>query len=390
MDTYDVIIAGCGPAGATAGFILARAGLSVAIVDRHVFPRTKLCGGMLPLKTMGLVERIFGVNRETLLEHGIVNYTSYGYKIFFRKNLLVHRTAHYPFSFVNRDDYDHFLMDQARSQGAHIRQGDRVNRVDPAGGVLQTESGRRYSARFIIGADGVNSVVRRCFPTERAKHWVHDLAAALEVFVPRSVASRDVEFPMVHLGFVNWGYGWVFPNRDRIIIGLGGLPEKNGKRFKQLLHGYLSNLDLVEPDVMGEFNVHGHAIPYGNLIRRPVYHKVVLVGDAAGLADPITGEGIYYAHRSAEIAAVSILHALREGVSLEETCLKLLRRIIFPDLLCARWLRLPVFHALRICPPSLIRRFVDRGDTRALQVIHGLRPYPFNFRSREMHGDIQV
>ncbi|NMD41175.1 MAG: geranylgeranyl reductase, partial [Deltaproteobacteria bacterium] len=75
MNTYDVIIAGCGPAGATAGYLLAREGHSTAMIDRAIFPRPKLCGGLLPLKTLGLLERVFGDTPETLTENGIITCT---------------------------------------------------------------------------------------------------------------------------------------------------------------------------------------------------------------------------------------------------------------------------------------------------------------------------
>ena len=393
MNAYDVIIAGCGPAGATAGYILARHGLKTAMIDRAVFPRPKLCGGLLPLKTTDLLARVFGETRESLATSGIINYTSNGYQIFYRQKLLVEKTTDLPFSFIDRETYDHFLLEKARSQGADVFEGERLTGIDADGGVLRTSSGRHYQARFIIGADGVHSAVRKCLPESRqgTGHRSRNLAAALEVFVPRTRLCRNMEHPMVHLGYVDWGYAWVFPNRDRVVIGLGGLPGRNTKNFREILHEYLSGLNILQPgEDVRSLRIHGYPIPYGSMAMRPVCGNIMLTGDAAGFADPITGEGIYYAHRSAEMAAMGIIRSLESGFSVEDIYLKLLRKHVFPDLLCAWQLRTIVFNALRFLPPALIGKLVQWGDTRALNVIHGLKAYPLNRKANEMHGDIQV
>ncbi|HON94368.1 MAG TPA: NAD(P)/FAD-dependent oxidoreductase [Deltaproteobacteria bacterium] len=392
MNTYDVIIAGCGPAGATAGYLLAREGHSTAMIDRAIFPRPKLCGGLLPLKTLGLLERVFGDTPETLTENGIITCTSSGYRIFFREELLVRGTTDLPFSFIERETYDHYLLAKARSQGARIFEGEEVTGVDADAGEIRTSSGRICHGRFILGADGVHSAVRRCLPAtgKDTRAGAHGLAAALEVFVPRTGLSLHVDHPMIHLGYVDWGYAWVFPNRDRIIVGLGGLQRRNTKKFIDILQEYLAGLGILPPrDGMGRLAVHGHSIPYGGMVMRPVHKHVLLVGDAAGLADPITGEGIYYAHRSAEAAAVSITTALRRGLSLEKVYQGLLNRHVLPELLWARRWRTVVFNALRYLPPALIGRLVRWGNTRALHVIHGHRPYPFDRGGQGMYGKIQ-
>lgn len=393
MTSYDVIIAGCGPAGATAGHILARHGIATAIIDRSVFPRPKLCGGLLPLKTIALLEKIYGVTRDNLVSEGIVNHTSCEYEIFFRKELLVHRTTDLPFAFVDRTSYDHYLMEKARQQGATIIEAERVTGVDPEAGTLETDRGTTYRARYIIGADGVHGAVRKCFPStrdaRRKKTQVH--AAAMEVFLPASSLCRKVDHPMIHLGYVDWGYAWVFPNRDRVIVGLGGLPERNRSNLRDILHTYLSDLALVnsEETVRG-LRVHGHPIPYGITAESPAYRNTILAGDAAGLTDPITGEGIYYAHRSGQIAAKSIIHVMENGGSLEAIFLKLLGRHVYPELRSAWALQAIVFTALELLPQALIGAMVRLGNGRALKVIHGIRPYPLNFRYHDVYGDIHA
>lgn len=389
MYAFDVIIVGGGPAGATAGYLLAGHGLSTAIVDRKVFPRHKLCGGLLPVKTAALLERIFGVTGKDLADQGIVNHTSSGYGIYWRQRLIVQASSDLPFSFVDRKAYDNYLLGMARSRGAAVFEGHRVTGVDPAAGTVIMASGAKMSARYIIGADGVLSEVRKWLPGMGGTPRKDRLAAALEVFVPRAGMRMTVDCPAVHLGYVNSGYAWVFPNRDRFVVGLGGMQDKNILKFNKILADYLTDLDLAAPrEGLRGLKVHAHPIPFGSPLRRPAHLKVVLSGDAAGMADPITGEGIYYAHRSAEVAARSIMCALRTGRALHEIYPSLLERHVMPELRSAAWLRFVVFNAMRVLPPALVCALVRWGHSRALGVIHGTRPYPLNTRGRGMYGDI--
>ncbi|MDZ7730872.1 MAG: hypothetical protein U5K37_08180 [Natrialbaceae archaeon] len=96
----------------------------------------------------------------------------------------------------------------------------------------------------------------------------------------------NIDHPLIHFGVLEWGYGWVFPNSDRYVVGVGGLNHEN-EQFRSLLEAYLEQLGF-EPAK----HVAGHPIPFGNYIDDPSAGCVLLVGDAAGMADPITGEGV--------------------------------------------------------------------------------------------------
>ncbi|HOS96663.1 MAG TPA: NAD(P)/FAD-dependent oxidoreductase [Deltaproteobacteria bacterium] len=380
---YDVVIAGCGPAGATAGALLARSGVKVALVDRCTFPRPKLCGGLLSGKTMALLGHLFGETLETLSAGGIIDFVSREYSIHWKNRALVRQTSDVPFILVKRNVYDRFLLEKARSAGAEIMEGHALTRVDADADEVFTSPGMRLKARFIIGADGCHSVVRRSFPMYHGRHgeWSANMAVGMEVAIPRNAATQDMDHPCVHLGYLDWGYAWAFPNADSVIVGLGGLVHKNKRNFKDILATFLFDRGLISrPDEVLGLHMQGHPIPYGNEMHIPVYKDLLLVGDAAGLADPITGEGIYQAQKSAEMAAQSILQALGTGTHPLATYPSLLRKALLADLRYARALRVIVFSALKFLPPRLIGCLVAGAHRRALGVIHGTRGYPFTIR----------
>lgn len=379
---YDVIIAGCGPAGATAGALLARSGVNVALMDRCTFPRHKLCGGLLSGKTMALLGQLFGETPETLSAGGIIDFVSREYSIHWKDRPLVRQTSEIPFTLVERGVYDRFLLEKARSAGAVIMEGHALTRLDADTNEVFTSSGIRLKARFIIGADGCHSVVKRSFPMHRVRQggWSANMAVGMEVAIPRTSGVKDIDHPRVHLGYVDWGYAWAFPNTRFVIAGLGGLVHKNKRNFKEIFASFLSDL-MSRPEELRGLQVQGHPIPYGNEIHNPVYRNLLLVGDAAGLADPITGEGIYQAQKSGQMAAQSILQALGTGTHPLATYPSLLRKALLADLVYAKALRVLVFNALKFLPPRLIGCLVAGAHRAALGVIHGTRGYPFTTRS---------
>ncbi len=117
---YDVIISGGGPAGSTAGYLLSRSGLKVLIIDKSSFPRHKLCAGLITHKTVRLLERVFGESAGSLKEKNIINFESSHYQIFCRDNLINERDMDIPFRFIDRDSYDHFLLNKAVYAGADV------------------------------------------------------------------------------------------------------------------------------------------------------------------------------------------------------------------------------------------------------------------------------
>jgi len=332
--TCDAVIIGAGPAGTTAAFILAAGGLKVTLLDRRDFPRPKLCGGLLTWKTIQGLESLFHISPQNLAANGVLLHATMEYGVSGRRRCAVRRTLDYPFHLVDRETYDHFLLQLAISAGADFRPGAAVASVDLARCEVATQNGENWTGRFIIGADGVNSRVRRALLQARkvAEPRHPGTAAALECFVPRQMGVFP-DHPAIYYGFIPWGYAWLFPGKREQILGIAALRAKAGRRVAAGFRNFLTHLDLADPNALP---IQAHAIPYGNYLETPGHANVLLVGDAAGLADPFLGEGIYYAHRSAQLAAQAVLESRTHPESAIDRYRAGFRRVIHPELKYAR------------------------------------------------------
>lgn len=381
---HDVIVVGAGPAGSTAAFLLNRLGLDVLVIDKCVFPRDKLCGGLITHKTLELLERVFNETEASLNRKCIIDYKSDSYKVTVKEKLLAAYPANPPLIFVNRSVYDDFFLTKVKDEGVEVIEGDGVTSVDLDKCMITTSSGKQFFANFVIGADGVNSIVRRSFPREafNQRKWNHDLATAIEVFVPRVDTKTMTTEPIVSFGNVNWGYAWVFPNKDRLVVGVGGLTRAN-KDFRGLMEKFLYTLDLNE---LSTSKMKGHLVPYGNFLTMPVCGKGVLLGDAAGLVDPIIGEGIYYAHRSAELVSRSINLAVGYGEDLGVVYKKLLRKFVYPELTYAKKLRWILFWGLDNFGYYPLKLLFGMLDPMLIELIHGIRSYRWLRKRGDTNG----
>lgn len=378
---YDVIISGAGPAGSTAGYLLSKAGLKVLIIDKNAFPRKKLCAGLITHKTVKLLERVFDETVPSLKGKGIIDFESNRYEIFCRDKLVSRRDISIPFRFIERERYDHFLLKKAEQAGTVLIEGDGVRSLDILKSRVTLKSGRTFEADIIIGADGVNSRIRRSFLVDLfgRDDWSGNLAIGYEIFVDRERVKKQIDHPALFFEYIDNGYAWVFPNRERLKIGMCALNRKNRKEILAAFQKFLSDMDL---NVTGEEKIYSYVLPYGSFLPSPVFKNVMLVGDAAGFADPLLGEGIFYAQRSAELAAHSILKVHQETQELKKNSgliskhyLQLLQQHIYTELIYAGKIRHTIFTYLnkfQCLPLKIIMNIL--GD-KPIETIHGIRSY---------------
>ena len=378
MHHADVVIAGAGPAGSTAALVLARRGFDALLLDKAAFPRPKLCGGLLTWKSVRLLERVHGCSANAMIADGVVDTVTDGYAVCHRGHPLSLGRFAYPFHLIRRSAFDSRLLDLARQAGAQV-----VQECDIAGcapdGSLATSRGP-FRGRFVIGADGVNSVVRKCFGLPHAR-WTKNLAAAVEVTVPREAAPRLTDRPELHTGILSAGYGWVFPNRDGMVLGLCGLRRHAGN-FRDAFAEFLSILG--EPDPQGLIRRHplqGHPIPYGNALDDPVRGNILLAGDAGGYADPLLGEGIFYALLTGWYAGEAVADALDKGSHPGPAYRERVRRFVMPEMRGANRLRWLLYGLNRLNPKNLGRYFKLRGTALA-EMVHGMRSYDWGRKKR--------
>jgi geranylgeranyl reductase family protein len=293
--TRDVAIIGAGPAGATLAYELLKGGLKPLILDKAVFPRTKVCAGGLTVKTLKLLPPDMGA----VLENEI-----HRVKLSFKLGGSFSKAWQQPLLYIMaRQRFDAALVERLRQAGGDFGEGEWVEKVAVGPGDSSTiiTSRRLIRARVVVGADGARSLAARAAGLQPVDFW----RLGLQTEIPRKLISKntlDVSRTIyLDLGTMADGYAWSFPRGDLLLIGVGG-PLPRGRQLKRYHARLLSHLGLKEP----RYPLAGHLVPH-RVTPRPIMRGgVLLVGDAAGLADFWTGEGIFTALKSARLAAQQI------------------------------------------------------------------------------------
>jgi menaquinone-9 beta-reductase len=303
---YDVIVVGAGPAGCIAAFTLARGGARVALVDKAGAGRDKACGDLIGPRGVRLLEDLGLIVPDAPRVGDMIVAGPSG-----RRVLLPARAGRtYPGHavIVPRSRFDAHLRQAALSAGA-IEVSSRVASVDNGRVVL--DGGEVVNADFVIGADGATSTTARTT-------GLIDSARVLWGFAVRGYVAAEVTTPVISLwndrrrrGFP--GYGWLFPGPDGANIGLGvGLRHSrlDAHRAQQQLDAFrmhLIRIGLLDSAQQLPARVLGGWLKMGLVGTRSAEGKVLLVGDAAGLVNPLQGEGIAQSLASGQAAACAVL-----------------------------------------------------------------------------------
>jgi geranylgeranyl reductase family protein len=294
VERFDVLVVGAGPGGSAAAIHLARGGARVLLADKARFPRDKPCGGGLT----GRALRYAPCDVSPVVEHVVDRFVvrvGYGGRFARRSEPPLIRMT-------QRRRLDAHLAEQAAVAGADFRDGVPVTDVAlDEDGASARVAGTPVRASFVVGADGANGTVVRAA----------ELGEGIQcgVALEGNVGWGDLEdepyraTAWVELGVVAGGYGWVFPKGDHANLGVGGWLEE-GPRLREHL-ARLAREHGVDASVLRD--VRGHRLPMRRLGSSAAKGRALLVGDAAGLVDPLSGDGIYEAFVSARLAADAIL-----------------------------------------------------------------------------------
>ena len=313
---FDVLIVGAGPAGSFAAEKLANGGASVALFDGRPEGEPKACGGGVTAKALKAWPHLLEAVGRTVEE--LEMYSPSGKRL--------HMKLDEPFAIYSRVAFDSFLRDHAAQAGAQVffeKINGRGIKKTKDGWVLRSGQGSEFEGKFLVAADGANSAI--------AKKLAGPLQASdMEVaFGYRAPLPGEGDAPTVIAFLPGWvGYAWAFPRVDHISFGIATTQDAfEHKALDKLLWrfmvGYYRQRDDPKANVWNEKktsassvieeNLRGSAEAYAARIpglsdqtwetRRASGEDWALLGDAAGFADPVTGEGIYYALRSAELFA---------------------------------------------------------------------------------------
>ncbi|WP_240796158.1 geranylgeranyl reductase family protein [Streptomyces sp. RFCAC02] len=294
-EVWDVVVVGAGPAGASAARAAAEAGRRVLLLEKAELPRYKTCGG-----------GIIGPSRDALPPGFELPLRDRVHAVTFSLNGRLARTRRSKrmlFGLVNRPEFDQRLVEAAVKAGAELRTGTAVSRVEQHGpavpdrrtvAVVLTD-GETLLARAVVGADGSASRIGAHVGVRLDQV---DLGLEAEIPVPPDVAREWKGRVLIDWGPLPGSYGWVFPKGDTLTVGVISA-RGEGAATKRYLEDFTTRLGLAgyEP-----------AISSGHLTRcrtddSPLSRGRVLVcGDAAGLLEPWTREGISFALRSGRLA----------------------------------------------------------------------------------------
>ena len=322
MQTWDTLIVGAGPAGAAAAFDLARSGRSVLLLDRATFPRPKACAAGLTIKTLrALRYSVAPVTHRTVHTIRLEGPGAPPTAVTTRDPICVTAV---------REELDNFCLEQTLAAGAQLQQIGAITSITQTEtGVTLTTAAETFHARYLLGADGANSQVRKLLhqsepgqPTEPP--WL-TRGFALETHLP---LPADGSIPDLLFDFsIPDGYAWIFPKRDHLNVGLGFFSTTPGPDARAALARYIQGHPVLHachsgqgaapsndlhPQPPAPLKVVGQYLAFGHA-NYPPTGRVLLIGAAAGTLDPLTAEGIYPAVVSGQAAAHAIHQALSTG-----------------------------------------------------------------------------
>lgn len=341
MET-EVVVVGAGPAGSSAARELAQRGIEVLLLDRAKFPRDKPCGGGVTIRCDALLP--FSLDP-------VIEDVTTGAVIQLRDGKRVTRDYGAPLTYMTqRRRLDAFLVEQAQEAGVEFQDGRRVEHVErtPEGFEVAIANGAApdvVRSRVVLGADGANGVVRTFLGYEHAE----ESAVALEgnVPYPDGVPEWLRGRLALQLGSMRGGYGWLFPKGDHVNVGVGGWKAAVGGDLRPQLDALCRSYEIDPARLEG---LRGHHLPMLRQGMELASRGSALLGDAAGLVDPLSGEGIYAAISSGVAVAPAVDDYLAGRVDSLSGYQRTLERELLPEVAASHAL-MEIFH---LYPPPFV------------------------------------
>lgn len=320
---YDIIIVGAGPAGSAAALYAAKYGMKVLLLEKEKFPRDKICGDALSGKSVGVLKELELLEKVQELPGAFIrriifsspDHTS------FEINLQHSNLKNTPKGFViRRKVFDNFLVEEVRKKKVTFIENFTVTDILQSGDRIQGVVGRNGEGKFqdikckvLLGADGYNSIVCRKtgLYNHDPRHWV----VALRCYY-KNVAGLTDQIELHYLDEVIPGYFWIFPVENGYAnVGIGMLHhyiKKGNVDLKSVLERAINSTIFASrfANASPTEKPIGWNLPVGSKHRKNYGHGYLLLGDAAGLIDPFTGEGIGNALYSAKFAVETINKAM--------------------------------------------------------------------------------
>ena len=296
---YDVVIIGAGPSGIAAGHNIINNNISCCIIDKQKFPRNKLCAGGVTQKTFELLKSLnLGYEFE-----GINTIVSKNVSIYLENKYITDIKCKENTYLVDRFEFDEYLVRAYENKGGNILENTKIKDIDTKNNIITLLDNKKITFKYIIGADGAVGTTRSLIDEN-----IKANGFCLQVDVDKNNTNYNSDNMSMYYGVLPYGYGWIFPKKSHLSIGFIGEYSKDID-YKGEFEKFLNNIGInCDKD-----KFKGAFIPFGQYMKKPINNEknVLLVGDAAGFVDPITGEGIYFAVLSGIKASDTIVKAIK-------------------------------------------------------------------------------
>jgi geranylgeranyl reductase family protein len=368
MKKFDVAIIGSGPAGASAALKLAENGISTVIIEKETLPRYKTCGGgfvfrgrkNMPFDISSVVDREFN-KIDIYFDKAGLHLSSE------RKDPII--------SMIMRDDFDNLIVQKAKQAGITLLEDHKLKEMSFGEVVTLHTSKGDIQSKFVIAADGALSVTAKLTGWKETRHLIPALEYEVEV-TPEDFErlSKEVRFDF---DAVPAGYGWSFPKKNHLSIGVASSHRKKID-LKKHYREYLLTLGITE--VINE-DFHGFQIPVSPRTDGFVRKNVFLVGDAAGFADPVTAEGISNAILTGVLVADAIIESNLDSDQAEKNYNSKLEEVLLPELKTGEYLS-KIFYEQEKIRTFLMKKYGDRFCEAMTDFFMGERSYPTDIKKR--------
>ncbi|NJD52362.1 MAG: NAD(P)/FAD-dependent oxidoreductase [Candidatus Methanoperedens sp.] len=299
---YDTIVVGAGPAGSFTALKLAEQGQKVLLIDKQGRDRYKPCGGGMCTRCLKLV----GEPPDEVIERKVKKETLYTKNKSF--SVSCSESVEKKGIVVYRNKFDSWLIDRAEAKGVEILEKSKVDSIKMNGGAtIKLEGGKEFESDVLVGAWGASSYLYKYINISPPKYYI---SISQELKLPSGLVEERLNEPEIFWdgNITTNGYFWIFPRKEGVNIGYIEQTKKaNG--IKEKFNKIIQNHPIISQKLKGseEMKINGRSL-FGHPVAESYLDKFhgdhfVLVGEAGGLINSLTGEGIYYALKSAELAA---------------------------------------------------------------------------------------
>jgi len=311
----EVIVVGGGPIGSILSILLARNNINVLLLEKQKHPRWKACGEGLSKEGLDIFKKLNFFSPVRNLFSDINGITL---------NILDKNVGNFKFDSpvaytMDRTEFDHALFEHAQDIGAEAYELERVKDIEVSNKLTVKTQTDSYSSKIVVGADGVFSIVgKKVFRKwSRSECCLSGVARYKFDSIPQNIAPKTMEY-----FFIEGGYGWIFPRYENknlfLNIGVGISPKKN-VNIQTLFNQFISMIELIKKIKLRNREINGkiwrHLIPSKGPCRGLQKKNVLLIGDAGGFVNPVTGGGLRYGTLSAIYAADTINKYLNNEIN---------------------------------------------------------------------------